>query len=83
MNEYPFNECGEEIIILSSAKPFLCDELQFSAPQLPSLKPQATSKCVRKMAVSNVPVLTKVSCGLFYSYNTLSVIFKGWWHILF
>lgn len=26
MNEYAFNEGGEEIIILSSIKPFLCDE---------------------------------------------------------
>lgn len=29
MNEYPFNESGEEIIILSSAKPFLCDVAKY------------------------------------------------------
>lgn len=83
MNEYPFNECWEEIIILSSAKPFLCDEPKYLCSQLPSLEPQATSKCVHKMTVLCIPVLTKVPHGLFCPKNALNMIFERQWHILF
>lgn len=77
MNGYPFNECGEEIVILSSAKPFLCDELKYLCSPAPQSKPQATNKCVHETTVSCILVLTKYLMVSFAPRMHLVQLLKG------